>query len=164
MMHHAVRRGRMLRRLAVGPVVIVATVVLGLGTAFAYFSASGSGTGSATTGTLQTVTLIAVTGTPSTPLLPGGAGDVLIELHNPNGFAVTLVSVTATGPATPDAGHPGCTTTGVSFTNQTGLSIPIAASGNTPVDLTGAATMSAASSSGCQGATFSIPVTIEVRK
>ena len=140
-------------------------VGLGAGTAYAYFTSAGRGTGSASTGTMQTVTVAAATATQSTALLPGGTGDVSLKVTNPNGYAVTLISVTGTGGAiTADGGHPGCTTTGVTFTNQTGLSTAIPAGGPSTIDLPGAAAMSAASSAGCQGATFSIPVTITVRK
>jgi D-arabinose 1-dehydrogenase-like Zn-dependent alcohol dehydrogenase len=64
----------------------------------------------------------------------------------------------------PDGGHAGCTTTGVTFTNQTGFSSTIGASGTTLVHLPNAASMDATSSSGCQGATFSIPVSITAHK
>jgi hypothetical protein len=134
---------------------------LGSGTAFAYFTSAGTGTASASTGTL-TVTLAATAGPPSTPLYPGGTGDVALKVNNPNSFAVTLVSVVATG-GTITASN-GCSPTGVSFTNQTGLSIPIAASATVQVHLSGAASMSSSSANACQGATFSIPVTITVQK
>jgi hypothetical protein len=138
-------------------------VVFGAGVASAYFTAPGSGTGSGGTGTLQTVTLDAAAGTPSAPLLPGGSGDAALRVNNPNSFAVTLVSVTGAGPITADSGHPGCTTTGVTFDDQTGLSISVAPGGPTQLHLPASVSMSAASSAGCQGATFSIPVTIQAR-
>ena len=135
------------------------------GTAYAYFTSSGQGTGSGSVGTMQTVTISSATVSPSTPLLPGGSGDVTLKVTNPNGFAVTLVSVVGTGGAiTADSGHPGCTTTGVTFANQTGLSTNIPADSTTAIDLPGAASISTASSAGCQGATFSIPVTITVQQ
>jgi len=137
---------------------------LGAGAAYAYFTSSGTGTGSASTGSLQAVTVAAVTASPTTPLRPGNTGDVTLKVNNPNSYDVTLVSVTGAGSITADGGHPGCTTTGVTFTDQTGLSTNIPASSTTAVDLPGAAAMSTASSAGCQGATFSIPVTITVHK
>jgi hypothetical protein len=142
--------------------VVLACVVTG--SAIAYWTASGSGTASASAGTLQPVTVTALAGgdTPTSTLLPGGTGDVILRISNPNSSAVTLTSVTGNGTVTADAGHANCTTTGVSFANQTGLSTTIAASSTTLVHLSGAASMSAASSNGCQGATFSIPVTITV--
>jgi hypothetical protein len=145
--------------------IAAALVCLGAGTAYAYFTSSGSGTGSASTGTMQTVTITATAGTPATPLLPDGTGDVVLQVDNPNDFAVTLVSVTGSGSITVDSEHSGCDPSVVTFTNQTGLSIGVPA--NTTgyqVDLPGAAAMSSAAADACQGATFSIPATIAVQK
>jgi hypothetical protein len=147
--------------------LLVALAVLACvvtGSAIAYWTASGSGTASAATGTLQPVTVTALAGgdTPTSVLLPGATGDVILRISNPNSSAVTLTSVTGNGTITADAGHPTCTTTGVSFTSQTGMSTSIAASSTTLVHLPGAASMSTASSNGCQGATFSIPVAVTV--
>jgi hypothetical protein len=62
---------------------------------------------------------------------------------------------------TADAGHSGCTTTGVSFTDKTGLSISVPANSvGTDATLTNAASMTNASLNACQGATFTIPVTL----
>ena len=95
----------------------VLLVVVGCGVAFAVWSVTGSGSGAAQSGTLQTVTITAFTGadSPSSTLVPGGSADVMLRVSNPNGAAVQLYSVTANGPVTADAGHSGCTTTGVSF-------------------------------------------------
>jgi hypothetical protein len=141
---------------------IAAVLSLTAGAAFAYFTSSGTGSAAASTGTMLTVTVAATAGTPATPLHPGGTGDVSLRVANPNAFAVTLVSVAGTG-GTITAGN-GCSPTGVTFTDQTGLSVPIAASGTTQVNLPGAAAMNVTSAALCQGATFSIPVTITVRK
>ncbi|HTX28905.1 MAG TPA: hypothetical protein VME19_18035 [Streptosporangiaceae bacterium] len=149
--------------LLIAPAVCVA-VGLASGAAYAYFTSSGTGTGSASVGIMQTVTIASATVSPSTPLLPGGSGDVTLEVTNPNAFDATLVSVAGAGTITADSGHPGCTTTGVTFTDQTGLSTDIPADSTTEINLPGAASMSAASSPGCQGATFSIPVTITVQQ
>lgn len=138
--------------------------VLTAGTAYAYFSASGTGTGTTTAGSLQTVNLVAVTGTPTAPLQPGSSGDVLLTLNNPNSFPVTLVSVVANGSISVSGGS-SCTASvsGVTFNDQTSLAIPVPVN-NSTVDLAGAARMSYSSASGCQGAVFYIPVTITVQK
>lgn len=138
---------------------------LGAGAAYAYFTSSGSGSGGASVGSMQTVTLAAATAAPTTPLLPGGAaGEVTLEVDNPNSFPVTLVNVTQSGTITADSGHSSCTDTEVTFTNQTSLGQTIPASSTVKVDLPGAVAMGQASSPGCQGATFSIPVTITAQK
>jgi len=135
------------------------------GGALAYWHAGGSGSGSATAGTPQAVTVNAVAGgdAPNSALQPGGSADVILRLSNPNAYAVTLVSVTGSTPITADPGHSGCTTTGVSFSNQSGLSISVP-SGSSLVHLPAAASMDTTSLSACQGATFSIPVTLGVQK
>jgi hypothetical protein len=149
-------------------ILAVAVVILtfGLGVAaYAYFTSTGTGSGNASTGTLQPVTVVNAAANPNSTLLPGGpAADVVLRVNNPNSRPVTLVSVTGNGTITADGSHSGCTTTGVTFTNQTGLNVPIAASTTTVVHLAGAASMSAASLSACQGATFSIPVAITVHQ
>jgi hypothetical protein len=139
---------------------------LGAGTAYAYWTSSGTGSGSASSNSLQSVTVAAFVGgdAPASSLLPGGAaGEVILRLNNPNSFAVTLVSVVGNGAITADSSHSGCTTTGVTFTNQTGLTASVPA-GSSLVRLPGSASMSTASLSACQGATFHIPVTITVHK
>jgi hypothetical protein len=90
---------------------------------------------------------------------------VNLSVTNPNNFPVTLVSVIGNGTITPDAGHAACSPTGVTFNDQTGLSVSIAANAsNSPVALTGAAAMDPTSANACQGATFTIPVTIKVQR
>ena len=154
-------RGRRAALLVAAPALVMA---IGAGAAYGYFSSSGSGTTSDTAGTLQIVTVVAETGTPSTPLVPGGTGDVALNVTNPNSYIVYLVSVVGDGPITASGGTD-CTgdNSGVTFNNQTSVSTPIPANTTSySIDLTGAASMSASSVSGCQGATFSIPVTITV--
>jgi hypothetical protein len=154
------------RRKLVSVLTLVGALAVGAA-AWAYFTSSGSGSAHASTASMSTVTLSATAGTPSTPLYPGGTGDVSLEVNNPNAYAVTLVSVALKtgGTITADVGHSSCTTTGVTFANQTGISstIPPGAS-QYQIRLPGAVSMNSSSLSGCQGATFSIPVTITVDK
>jgi hypothetical protein len=144
----------------------LAAVFLSAGVAFAYVSTAGAGSGSANAGTMQTVTVSAFVGgdAPTSLLRPGGpAADVILRVENPNPFTVHVVSVAGNGTITPDGAHSGCTTTGVTFTAPTNLSITVP-SGSSLVHLTDAATMSTASLSACQGATFSIPVELTAHR
>jgi hypothetical protein len=144
--------------------VVALALGLSAGAAYGYFTSHGSGTGAASDGTMQVVTVAAITSeTPNTPLLPGSTGEVIVKVDNPNAFQVHLVSVVPDGTISVTGGS-GCTlaNSGVSFTSQTLLSIPIPASMTTLVRLPGAASMTSASVSGCQGATFNVPVTITV--
>jgi len=160
----AARRSRVHKRVrrTVAAAAAISAGAVGMNAAAAYFTANGSGSGAASVGTV-TVT-VAAAGTPSAPLYPGSSGDVKLKINNPNAFAVKLKTVTGNGAITADAGHSGCSPTGVTFNNQTGLNVNLPAStNNIPVDLSGAASMSNASASGCQGATFTIPVSITVQ-
>lgn len=160
---------RLLPRRA-GLSVLTASVVAvaGASAAFAYYTADGTGHASASTGSLQPVTVTALAGgdAPASLLVPGGpAAQVVLRVDNPNSFAVTLVSVTGgPGAVTASGGLGTCTTTGVVFADQSGLAVPVGASGTTLVRLPRAASMTSASDNGCQGATFSIPVTITVHQ
>jgi hypothetical protein len=166
-----------IRWLKTGPLLVakaaamsaVLLMVLGVGTAYAYWSTIGIGSGSAANGTMQTVLVDAfVSGdSPATSLVPGGSADVILRASNPNGFPVQAYSVAANGPATADAAHPQCTTTGVTFNPPASpLSPAVVVPPNSSVLITlpGAATMSAASQSACQGSVFRLPVTMAVRK
>ncbi|MFF1831270.1 hypothetical protein [Paenarthrobacter sp. NPDC058040] len=153
---------------------VALSILGGVGSAYAYWTATGLGGGTSANGSMQTVTVDALVAgdTPQTSLVPGGTADVVLRATNPNPHAVTVYGVTGNGAVTADAGHSGCTTTGVSFTPpaaplvQPGTGQPVTIPANTSILLTlqGAASMSAASVSACQGAIFTVPVTLEVRK
>ncbi|MCF3138824.1 hypothetical protein LRQ04_06090 [Paenarthrobacter sp. AR 02] len=157
-------------RLARTAAATVALCILGgAGSAYAYWGRIGIGAGSATNGTMQTVIVDALIAgdTPQNTLIPGGTADVIIRATNPNAHAVTLYGLAANGAITADAGHSGCTTTGVTFTPPSvPLTPPVTVQPNSSILLTlpGAASMSTASLSACQGAQFRIPVTLEARK
>ena len=147
---------------------LTAGIAIGAGAAYGYFTSSGSGTGSGSTGSMKTVT-VATTGTPSSPLLPGGSGDVVFSVTNPNKFTVSIVGVSLQigGVITPDASHSGCATTDsnpvVTLTVPSAdLPVSIPKDSTMSVDLTNAASMDIAATNNCQGATFNIPITITV--
>jgi hypothetical protein len=164
--HRAMRPWRW-RRISVVFGALVALVLgLSAGSAYGFLTTHGSGTGSVDIGTMKTVTM-ATAGTPSTPLLPGRTGDVVFSITNPNNFPVSLVGAALeTGSAiTPNANHSLCTTTDgnpVVTLNVPSGDLPVAIPANTtqPINLASAASMDAAATSNCQGATFNIPLAI----
>ena len=142
---------------------VALALVVGASLAFAAWTTSGRGQGYAKAGSAQALSTVDASASTSATLYPGSNGDVRVEISNPNSFPVRVTSVTLNGTnsdITADAGHSGCTTTGVSFNNQTGLSIDVPAGGTQAATLNGAASMSNASLNACQGATFTIPVSI----
>ena len=150
------------RKLAVG-VIVAAFAAVGL--VYAAWTTNGTGSAYAKAGTAAAISTVDVSASTSATLYPGVSGDVLIKLDNPNPYPVTVTAISGNGTITADAGHSGCTTTGVTFTNQSSLSLVIPAkSGGTDgvlqTTLSGAASMTNASLNACQGATFTIPVTI----
>ncbi|MEV7607785.1 hypothetical protein AB0N65_20320 [Paenarthrobacter sp. NPDC089322] len=163
--HMAIRNGRLARTAATTAALCF---LGGVGSAYAYWATTGVGSGSAANGTMQTVTVDALVpgDTLQTSLVPGGTADVILRASNPNAHAVTVYGFSTTGAVTADAGHPGCSPTGVTFTPPATLLEPVIIQANTSILLTlpEAASMSTTSPSACQGAQFDIPVTLEVRK
>lgn len=155
-------------------------VGLSSGAAFAYFTNSGgSGSGSATTsGTApSSVTVEAAAGSPTSLLQPGSSADLTLTINNPNTFALTLTAVSQSGAVSVVGGGGACTsdtgtwpslalgTSGVSVPSLSGLSVNIPAGpGNVTVHIPSGASMTSASNSACQGASFHVPVTITVHK
>ncbi|MEA2373774.1 MAG: hypothetical protein QOD53_237 [Thermoleophilaceae bacterium] len=155
-------RRRVNRKIAVLTIVATLSAV-----AFVYaaWTTNGTGSGYAKAGTAVSLTTVDVSASTSATLYPGVSGDVLLKIDNANPYPVTVTAVSGNGSITADAGHAGCTTTGVSFANQSSLSIVVpakvgAVDGTVQTTLTGAASMSNASLNACQGATFTIPVTL----
>lgn len=154
-------------KVLIGAVALI--VGIAGGAAYGYFVSSGSGTGSASTGSIQ-VTINAQTGTPNVSLVPGGSGDLVFQVKNENPAGNSIVSVALNGTIIPDSGHSGCTTTNsnpVVTLSIPGADLPVSLVANTAsqqIDLANAVTMDATATSNCQGATFSVPITITVKK
>jgi hypothetical protein len=141
--------------------VIGAVSVLGAGIAIAAWSVSGSGTGSAKAGSASALTLSDASASTSADLYPGASGAVKLKVSNPNSFPVRITAVAATGAVTSDKGAACDASTGVTFTGQSGLTLDLAANETNKVfTLAGAVSMSNASDNSCQGAVFSVPVTV----
>jgi hypothetical protein len=100
-----------------------------------------------------------IAGTAPDRLSPGTTSDFLVSVTNPNAFAVTVTDVVADGRVRSDRGA-ACMRTGVTFTDRHGLAVRLAAGATTTLKLPGAAAMSNDSEHGCQGAAFSIPISV----
>jgi hypothetical protein len=152
-------KGTRRRSFIVGAMTVLVLSAVGL--VYAAWTTNGSGSGYAKAGSSQALTTVDVSASTTATLYPGATGDVLLKINNPNSYPVKVTDVTGNGAITVDSAHAaGCVTTGVTFVNQTGKSIEITANTQTQVTLTGAAKMTNASDNGCQGATFTIPVTL----
>ena len=146
------------RRLAGGVLTVAVLIVAGL--AYAAWTANGSGEGYAKATTAEALTTVDVSAQAAPELYPGANGDVLVRIANPNDYPIEVDDITGNGAITASGGIGTCSTTGVTFTDQTDQNIDVAANGETQVTLNNAAAMSNASENGCQGATFTIPVSL----
>ena len=153
--------GRVPTTLAATAAAVVITSLV-----FAAWVSNGTGTATSKAGSSQALSTVDASASTSATLYPGVNGDVTVRISNPNPFAIRVTSVSLNGSNSDiaaDAGHASCSPTGVSFTDQTGLTIDVPAksggtNGTATATLTGAASMSNSSADGCQGATFTIPV------
>ena len=151
---------RLSRKLFFALAAIAALVVTGI--LFAAWSTSGSGNGYAKAGTASALTLGDASASTSADLYPGANGAVKVSVTNPNSFPVRITTVAkqAAGSITSDKGAACNASTGVTFTDQTGLTLNLAANTTSTFTLNNAVSMSNASDNTCQGAVFTIPVDV----
>lgn len=136
------------------------TITVAGGLTLGSWAVTGSGDAYAKASTATALTLGDASAATTAQLYPGGSGDVKVKVTNPNAFDVTVTSVTGTGTIASDKGAACNASTGVAFTNQTGLTATVAAGQTQTITLTGAASMTNASDNTCQGAIFTIPVSV----
>ena len=148
----------MSRRRTFVAMAIVGVVLTGGGIAAALWSANGSGPGQAKALSAQSLTVTAATG--AADLYPGfTGGDVFFTITNSNPYPVTFTSMTA---GTVTSSNPAaCPSTNVSVANASGLSLAAAASSTSGTQsIANVVTMAAGAPDGCQGATFTINLTL----
>ena len=141
---------------------LLATAILVGGVTYGAWVVTGSGNGYAKASSSQTLTLADASASTTAQLYPGGTGDVILKVSNPNPFPVTITDVVGAGTVVASTGGT-CVgaATGVSITAQHSLTKAVAANASGfVVTLTGAAVMSSASDNACQNAIFTIPVTV----
>jgi len=132
-------------------VFAVMTTALGSGVAYAAWTSSGSGSATTKAGTAQAPVVSG--GAVTTGLLyPGGTGDAVVTVSNPNPYPVIVTTVAPNGPAT-------C---GVTFTQRSPGTALAANSAPVAITLTGAVTMSSNAANTCQGALIDVPVLVTI--
>jgi hypothetical protein len=132
--------------------------------ALAAWVATGTGTGSAKA--ISAVPLVVVNGTASADLYPGFTdGDLYLGVTNPNAYPVKITSVAqAAGSVSSDKGV-ACQGAGTGVSLDVGsivlpAPVSIAAGATVPFTVVNVVNMTNASDDSCQGATFTIPVTV----
>ena len=152
------------KKLASRSIVASAALValLGAGIAYAAWTTNGAGSGYAKAGTAQSLTTLDASGSVTNTLVPGGSGDFAITIKNTNPYAVSVSAVT-TGTPAGSGGTGTCTTTGVTINTATvNATLPwsVPANGTLTKVVANGASMDNTSDTGCQGATFTVPVTL----
>jgi hypothetical protein len=133
---------------------------LAVSVAFAAWTATGTGSGYAKAASGQALSTVDVSASTAATLYPGATGDVKLRIDNPNAYPVRVTTVEGNGAITSDAGAACDASTGVSFTDQTGLTLDVPAASQATFTLSGSVGMTNASDDSCQGAVFTIPVTL----
>jgi hypothetical protein len=165
--HRIPNAGIMNRRRLALCVGAAAVLLVGLasGTAFAYFATTSTGSGLGPVGSARAVDVTAVAG--SSTLQPGSSSNLSLTLVDPNPYPVVITGVAENGTAATVSvgGGTGCTGTnaGVSVPATTSLHVTVGP-GKHVVRLPAAVVMSTTSANGCQGATFHVPVKLEVKR
>jgi hypothetical protein len=145
-----------IRRVAILAAII--GTIIGSGVAYAYWTTAGTGSGTAKAATAAPLSTVAAVASTTGLLYPGATGDLQVTFVNPNPFAVTVTSLSSGTGAVTAPGAFSCITTGVSLVQQSNLSILVGANGQATAIITGAVRMDTSSDSGCQGATFAVPI------
>jgi len=146
------------KRTAVAVVAVGAVIAVGVG--LSAWSVTGSGNGAAKATTASAITLADATGFTSADLYPGATGNLKLRATNPNAFPVRITAVSGNGTVTSDKGAACDASTGVSVTNQTGLTLDLAAGATATLTVPNTVSMSNASDNSCQGAVFTVPVSL----
>jgi hypothetical protein len=151
-----IRRNK--RTFALAAVPVCAAVAAGIG--IAAWSVGGSGNGSAKATSASSLTLADASAFTSASLYPGATGDLKLRVTNPNSFPVRVTAVSGNGTITSDKGAACDAATGVSLANQSGLALDVGAGATATLTVPNAVSMSNASDNSCQGAVFTVPVTL----
>jgi hypothetical protein len=150
------------RRVATPLVAAALAAVVGTGVAVAYYrsNVATTGTGSAALAGTQAVTLN-TTGAVSTGVYPGGPGaDITITVANPYAQAIAVKTIAINGSIAVSGASGTCTTTGLSIAAPAQLPASVNASSTLTLTLTSVVKMGLTADSGCQGATFTIPLQV----
>jgi hypothetical protein len=145
--------------------VLAVLALTACGAGLAAWLTQGSGTGSARVGTMQALTFAEASPAGATPVYPGGDGDLVVSVTNPNG-PLTLTSVqsdttvTAQNPngwSAADVTDGSCSG-GYATVSATGLSVPVA-SGTSTITVPAAVHLGLSAPSACQGHTLKLWIT-----
>lgn len=147
------------RTLIIALAVLLAAIVA-VGVGLGAWSIGGTGNGAAKATTASSITLADASGFTSADLYPGATGNLKLRATNPNPFPVRITAVSGNGTITSDKGAACDASTGVTLANQSGLTLDLAAGATATLTVPNAVSMSNSSDNSCQGAVFTVPVSL----
>jgi hypothetical protein len=132
-----------------------------LATTFAFAAWNADGRGDATVAARTAQKLEVSNVAVPNALYPSATSNLSVKVKNLNNYPVTVTQIvndtSGSGITVTAVGGVTCLPSNVSFTNQTGLSIAVAAGAEQTISVPGVK-MIADAQDGCQGATFTFPV------
>ena len=159
-------------RLGVAGAIVFMLACIG-GRAFAVWHTTASGSGAAHAATLSPVLATALAEGPlaagsstvtARPLAPGSRGDLVLFVDNPNAFPVTITSATAGTAVTDKVGClPGSVHVDLSLDTSNYPQL-LASVVDFRIVRLGTVSLDLDAASECQGATFTIPLTVTVNR
>lgn len=161
-----------LGRFALIGVVVFALAATGT-SAVGYFTAAGGGIGTATVGELAAAETVEIQGPPPIgadgivqgALFPGGRGDVVLSIANPNAYTIAIVRVSqGPGPVLSSVATCGDFVTMPTPIVELTPAPELAAGETLLLPLPDAVRLSPLVPSICQGATFTVPLVVTVRR
>ncbi|GIJ51275.1 hypothetical protein Val02_81610 [Virgisporangium aliadipatigenens] len=154
-----------MRKFAKRGITVGLATLIGLGStaAWAAWTATGTGSGQAKAGQALRISTVATTGA-GTTLFPGGAGDLLVNVKNPNPFPIRVNTVVPGTSITADGAHAGagCSGAATGVTAEEFVTVDWTVGPDSAAQFTvpGAVRMGNGSVNACQGAVFSVPVVL----
>jgi hypothetical protein len=147
------------RTIVVSALALLAAVVA-VGVGLGAWSIGGTGNGSAKATTASSITLADASAFTSADLYPGATGNLKLRATNPNPFPVRITAVSGNGTITSDKGAACDASTGVTLSNQSGLTLDLAGGATATLTVPNAVSMTNSSDNSCQGAIFTVPVSV----
>jgi hypothetical protein len=148
------------KRTIVVTALVLAVGVIAVGVGLGAWSISGTGNGAAKATTASSITLADASAYTSADLYPGATGNLKLRATNPNPFPVRITAVSGNGTITSDKGAACDASTGVTLSNQTGLTLDLAAGATATLTVPNSVSMGNSSDNSCQGAVFTVPVSV----
>lgn len=145
--------------------LVLSMVVAGAGLAWALWTTTANGNAAAQARTM-TFSLAASSATADLYPSSSATGSVSFTVTNPNPFTIEVTDVTGNGAVVPTdpVACPAANVTTGTVTGLSGAAYQAAGSGGTKtMTIAGILTMATGAPNGCQGMTFTVPVTVTAR-